>query len=441
MSAPGDDAIERAFEAMKSPPEPEPRAIRADNAEQAAARPETMRFETIEDALVARALACREFFRLYVAGELYPKEANGVALCKLAEQIAAVTGDDEQVARLLAGSALNRRADAHGSGTTRYTAKQLATCVEMARAALANGSAPAAEPEPLRIDTLAALSADPALLTVPKPLSRWLVWNGELTVLVGREKFGKSTLVTDDAIAALSGGHRVLWVTAEEGRNLIVTRFAARGCKSADVLVPNRWPRSWTEVEAIIADTKPGAVYVDSLSSFLMAVEGRVPETSEGERWHALVLRFKGWTRIGAGGVCVLLHATKADGSYRGSTGIGAAPDTIVTMRAVPSDEHGRFLETVGRWGFPSKTVRYAGEREGYVDASDAPERRPDVRSLTRQEQKVYDALTGAVTSLEWERAAGVPHATFRRAREYLVHEREWVEYDDDTGRYARPAF
>lgn len=402
--------------------------------------PATVRFETVEDTMVARALAGREFFRLFVTGELYPKEANAVALCKLAERIAAVTGDDAQVARLLAGSALNRRADAYNNPTARYTAKQLAACVEMARAGVANGGAPADDGEPLTVDTLADLAADPALLRVPSPLSRWLIWSGELTVLVGREKFGKSTLVTDDAIAALGGGHKVLWVTAEEGRNLIVKRFADRKCQSDGVLVPNRWPRSWAEVEAIIAETKPGAVYVDSLSSFLMAVEGSVPDTSEGERWHALVLRFKGWTRIGAGGVCVLLHATKADGSYRGSTGIGAAPDAIITMRPSPDDERARRLETIGRWGFPSKTVRYAGEREGYVDAPDAPEPRPETRPLSKKRREILAALRGAMTYAAWKTAAGdPPKQTFSNAVRELVG--TWVRFDPEAETYERDVF
>src|SRR2546430_12851868 len=45
------------------------------------------------------------------------------------------------------------------------------------------------------------------------------------------------------------------------------------------------------------------------------------------------------------------LFRSKADGSYRGSTGIGAAPDTIFTMRDDPDDKARRWLDAVGRWG------------------------------------------------------------------------------------------
>src|SRR5207253_3015438 len=95
---------------------------------------------------------------------------------------------------------------------------------------------------------------------------------------------------------------------------------------------------SWEEVEDVIQRRQPDAVYVDSQASFLYAVDGEVPQTSELEKWQSKGLRFKGWAHLvpdHLAGVCVLAHAKKSDGNYAGSVGIGAAADTIITIRIV----------------------------------------------------------------------------------------------------------
>ncbi len=257
--------------------------------------------------------------------------------------------------------------------------------------------------------TVAELAKNPAMLEVPPPVGAWLTYRGELTLLVGREKLGgKSTLAASDARAVVRAGGTVLWLTAEESLNRVVKRFIDLDLTADElsrIVVNERWPQSWEEVEALVAVVGPDAVYVDSLSSFLMAVDGKVPETSQGEAWQAKTLRFKSWAQAHDCAVVVLVHATKADGSYRGSTGIGAAPDTIFTMRDDPDDKVCRWLDAVGRWGIP---------RGG-------------------SEAAAFAALKPGMTTTEWASASGLPLTTFFRVRKKLVRDREVAQNADGT--------
>lgn len=287
----------------------------------------------------------------------------------------------------------------------------------------------AAGPPPFRLLTPAELE-DPSLLQTPEALSPWLAWRGELSLLVGREKLaGKSTLAASDAARS---GRRFLWLSAEESRGRVVKRLADLRVPYDRMLVPDRWPRSWGEVEALVAEAQPDIVYVDSLASFLMAVDGRVPDTSEGEAWQAKVLRFKAWAERGAGAVVALLHATKADGTYRGSTGIGAAPDTIVTMREVDGDAASRRLETIGRWGFPSRGVRFAGDAAGYEDAAVGRPSEADENAAA-----VVGSYVPGIKAKDWQAASGLPETTFYRARKAAMEERQ----DGTWGVRRRPDF
>jgi len=282
--------------------------------------------------------------------------------------------------------------------------------------------------------TLTALLADPKLLEVPASLSPWLVWAGELTALIGREKGGKSSLAASDATRAARAGRKVLWLTSEEGLNRVVKRFADLGSTAGLVgdrlLLLRRWPRSWEEIEEVIVRSRPDAVYVDSLSSFLMAVDGEVPATSEGEEWQGRMLKFKRWTTLCAGGVCVLAHATKLDGQYRGSTGIGAGPDTLITMGRVQNAPTARRLEFVGRWGFPSRTVQFMGDAKGYEEAQDLMGHR---RSLTPARQRTLKALKPGMTFTGWHKVSGAPERTFADAVQFFIDNRYVTKHANGT--------
>src|ERR1051326_4269808 len=183
-----------------------------------------------------------------------------------------------------------------------YLPRTIARALQRGPAKPANAFASSAPKEaegPLEV-SIAELAKNPDLLTVPADVSPWLVKRGLLSMLVGREKLaGKSTLGASDASAAAQRGHLVLWVDVEQGHHRVVKRFVDLQASLGKITTLRRWPQSWDEVEAVISRVRPDAIYVDSVSSFLMAVEGGVPDASEGERWQALVGRFKRWTQLG----------------------------------------------------------------------------------------------------------------------------------------------
>lgn len=300
---------------------------------------------------------------------------------------------------------------------------------------------------PLDVTAL-ELANNPALLQVPASLSPWLVWRGEYNILVGREKLaGKSTLAGSDAVAALKAGLVVLWLTAEESQNRVVKRFADLQAPLGKLILLRRWPQSWDEVEAVIRRRKPDAIYVDSQSSFLFAVDGEVPQTSELEKWQAKGLRFKSWSQLvpaHLAGVCVLVHAKKGDGTYAGSVGIGAAADTIITMRDVDKHPTARRLEMKGRWGFPSEVVRYVDDVQGYVSAADldgAQLALEQTKAVPKgQLKKIFDALKPGMTYSEWEQAYGGAHETFKSGVRRLK-ERDLVTQHPQNGTWAPVQF
>lgn len=227
--------------------------------------------------------------------------------------------------------------------------------------------------------TLGELREDPDLLKRPPALSRWLAWPGELTLLVGREKLGKSTLAAHDAVHAARDGHRVLWVSFEEGPARIVSRFVLLEAPDDEVLIVTLPPTSYQMLEDVVAQGRPSVVYVDSGASYVGATESRIPDSGQGEQWQKIYLRFKALAAQYACGVVVLVHANKSDGSLRGSTGIGAAADTILTMKPLGNPEStDRKIEVVGRWERRcftlTLTVKDGQERyeeAGVIDAAD----------------------------------------------------------------------
>jgi hypothetical protein len=406
---------------------------------------------TDDDLLALIAQQDEDAYAKYFDGELPPlptgakrdESKDDAALVHLL--IRYVGWDEDRIAALCERSTQQRKkwADRRPDGGTwlGYTIRR------RLRAAAAKAPAPiATTPGPLDV-TAAELATNPDLLTVPASASAWLVWRGDLTMLVGREKLaGKTTLAASDATRAAQAGLTVLWVTAEESLNRVVKRFADLGAPLDRVILLRRWPQSWEEVEAVIAARRPDAIYVDSVASFLMAVDGGVPDNSEGEKWQGKMLRFKAWATRGQpdAGVCVLKHATKADGTYAGSVGIGAGPDTIITMRELDkADPTGRWLETIGRWSFPSRGVRFAGDAKGYVDATGVTPATTGPK-LTKERRRILDLLpaTGLTWAAWWAayEAAQGSKTTFSNALIWF-QEQGLVVHDGEAGMYRRKEF
>lgn len=387
----------------------------------------------------------KAFHKLYIGGAKASDDDSSLDYW-LASELAQVVGNNpERIKSLMRLSVISREG---GKWTKNrgYLDRTVYTAIHQ----LKNGTgtdAPALinDGKPFIGRTLGEYRAHPELLRVPERISPYLIWRNQLTLLSAREKLGgKSTLAASDARGAVDVGRTVLWISADEDLNRIVKRLHDLGLPDEGVIIPERWPRSWEECEALIADKKPDAVYVDTLGSFLFAVEGRVPLPAEGEKWQAKVLRFKTWTTLGAGGVCVLGHSAKENGNARGSTGITAAPDMLVTMRDVETDPTHRRLEIIGRWGFPSPTVRWLDDVRGY-EAVPLEEIRARAGNkepkLTKARRAALKALDHAGMKYnDWRDASGVSPSTFATAVTWL-RENKLATYDDATGLYQPEMF
>lgn len=223
-------------------------------------------------------------------------------------------------------------------------------------------------PRVTQLVSLAELAKNPP----PKPeeLGR-MAWRGDVTCFAGREKHGKSTFATTDISEAVEAGRSALWVSCEESSNLILHRFQKAECGGMSrVWLPEARPRSWADVEEWLTENRPDYVLIDTLSSFLSAVGEAIPDHSEGERWQAVIQRFKALAEDYECGVVVIHHLAKNSGEVRGSTGITGGVDNIITLTPLGKvDQPGRRLErSRSRWGHSDLELVFDGMRYGVVE-------------------------------------------------------------------------
>jgi Primase C terminal 1 (PriCT-1) len=302
---------------------------------------------------------------------------------------------------------------------------------------------------PLQRLSVADLAKNPALLAAPAMLLNRLVWSGRGSLFAGREKDGKTTYAAWAVVEAARDGRTTLWLSTDEDQGTIVSRFvhlAEQGLGITDqierdlildrISVLDRDPGNWEEIDALHTEGwKPDVYVIDTLSSFLMAVDGKVPETSEGEKWQDKVLRFKSWIKNTPSGVLALAHAGRADGSYRGSTGIGAALDAIITYYGGLTDPFVRRLERKGRHGIggAKTSIKYRGdEHPGFEEVAEVGVARervldPFAKAPVQRFLLVVLESTGAagITEAEWRTRAEAEHSvgpkgSFSKARDGL---------------------
>jgi hypothetical protein len=188
-----------------------------------------------------------------------------------------------------------------------------------------------------------------------------------LTILIAREKAGKSTFIAYCA-ACFSAGKsilgspafrpgRVLWVGLEEPVGDAVSRFLRIGATLSNVNVIDRLQGS-TAVAQIVEEMKafrPALVVIDSLS-VLARTRGLSEKSEEG--WTEMMTALRHAAQDIGAAVVVLHHARKSDGEYRGSTAIGAAADQLVTMERDKEEMIRRFT-SMGRWQIPDFSTRF----------------------------------------------------------------------------------
>ena len=192
--------------------------------------------------------------------------------------------------------------------------------------------------------TLGRWLRDPAALRVPVVCLPHLVANGRVTLLSGREKIGKSTLL-GGAVAQASRGDSVLgvpldgpvttlWYALDEHPSDAVTRFSDLGADPDRVII-NAEPRSMEDLlthlaRDIAAFPLVKVVVIDTLSRVL-AMSCVDPNSSrEVEPVLAQLVDFFHRHDLAA---ILLYHTGKAGKEYRGSTAIGATVDDILTLR------------------------------------------------------------------------------------------------------------
>ncbi len=188
-----------------------------------------------------------------------------------------------------------------------------------------------------------------------------------LTILIAREKAGKSTFIAYCA-ACFSAGRsilgnspfppgRVLWVGLEEPISDAVSRFLHIDANLSNVNVIDRL-QGRTAVEQIVEEMKafrPALVVIDSLS-VLARTRGLVEKSEEG--WTEMITALRHAAQDIGAAVIVLHHARKSDGEYRGSTAIGAAADQLLTMERDKEATIRRFT-AMGRWQIPDFGTRF----------------------------------------------------------------------------------
>lgn len=294
--------------------------------------------------------------------------------------------------------------------------------------------------------TLRRCDVGAMLRTEPEPvdwLARGVLARGYLTLLVGREKTGKSLLALAISARCASGGGnlagiecapaRVLYVDCENGSREIHRRIRALGLTRADGLevfegVGFSITTGLDELDAKLHETKPDLVWLDSWRSMWGGDENSAQEASSAlDPLRELIRRHN----VAAG----LLHHANKIGQYRGSTAVGASVESIVEFSKAEDDDDRRRRrlrnsacrfeeEADDRW------VRLEADRSRGLLLIDECEpfspprggRPPAERDGTAD--KLLAALNGHPTTWpDWARAAGFDpkHGTARRARDELA--------------------
>lgn len=208
--------------------------------------------------------------------------------------------------------------------------------------------------QPSTAHTLEYWLSDPELLRAPLVAIPHLALEGRVTLLSGREKVGKSTLVAG-AVARASRGEpvlgvdvpnpvRTIWYALDEPLADAVRRFDALGADPEGVII-NSAPRTVTELlSAIESDLRAfdgvDVITVDTLSRILAASRIDANDARQVEPVIAEIVDLCHGENLSA---ILKYHTGKAGREYRGSTSIGATVDEILTLRRRGQSEHDDF--------------------------------------------------------------------------------------------------
>ena len=291
------------------------------------------------------------------------------------------------------------------------------------------------------------------LTSEPEPVD-WLIGGvvarGTLTLLAGREKEGKSLLAMACAARGASGGGtlagirveplRVLIIDAENGDRELHRRMRSLGLRANDAARIEVYEasghdlrRNLHEVEAVLADSKPDLLVLDSWRSLWAGDENDSGEVAKVLDPLRNLIR-----RHNAG--AVLIHHMRKGGGYRGSSAIGACVEMVVELSRHEEDPDRRRRrlhnsacryeqEADDRW------LRIEADRErGLLLVDETEAFHPSAGARDDAAEELLAALDGQPTSwADWARNTGLDpkNGTARRARDWLLERGRVRQHED----------
>lgn len=200
---------------------------------------------------------------------------------------------------------------------------------------------------------LSELVERPELLEPPAPVVAPLAYEGRLTLLAGREKLGKTTLVRQ-VIANASVGEsldesviepkKVLAFFLEDSLGDSTRMLLEAGADPDLVWVADHLDHP-NEIYEFIEEVEPDLVIIDSLSKWGSAV---VNDWIQSGPVTKLIGKLADTVHRDEISMILTHHGTKGNGNYRDSTAIGASVDLILEMHE-GRGKNGRRITARGR--------------------------------------------------------------------------------------------
>lgn len=257
-----------------------------------------------------------------------------------------------------------------------------------------------------------------------------LLAKGEITLLSGREKAGKSTLIFA-LLSALQTGEPFLCRQTKPCRVLLVEeapksvmdeavqRFGLHEVLTvlkAHIPPPKQnLPSLCPELAEIVQAEQVDLLVIDTYGSF-SGLKGE-QENQAG----AVQTALEPLRRLSDGfGVAVLLvhHNNRSDDEYRGSTALGAFVDTIITFkRAEGNRPRHRVLEAVGRHTEETSILIHL-EEDGFTYTCEDPEESA-LQGALKAVLRVLDASAEPLTQGELVQLTGLQR---QRVSEAVLH-------------------
>jgi AAA domain len=210
--------------------------------------------------------------------------------------------------------------------------------------------------------SLAEYLERPELADMPPELVPHFAWAGLKTLLSGREKTGKSTLLLSGIAAATRGDdflggatepRTVVWLT-EEAIRLTVRRAVQMKADPDRLKIVRMGKEPTLQLAHAVGKWSPDIVVIDTLFRY-----ASVEDENNASQWRPFLEQFDRVTERGAALVLVV-HALKAheDGRYRGSSALGGWVDVIAEMANPQPESTVRNIACKGRVDVDTFSVR-----------------------------------------------------------------------------------